>query len=254
MYIDPIRRQTFDVATPISCDNNPQNSIALALEADEQYVLTLKPVLRATPRVSETKQIQSAVSPNTFTAQEAGIYSNGQITTFWNQVKFPKHTDAALKLLGKTILYDFLATSEQHPNDFYSAPTRNRPNPYNVLRVGLHDHFLNIAPLFAREWFADAFIALFGFLCYILTQCGINFSTFLFVQSVFTFLLKFLRSMSINFRLHENIIILSSLTHGFFKCTTLELVTDLLDAELEKRQRKTFQRLDDPCEYSSKKQ
>ena len=37
-----------------------------------------------------------------------------------------------------------------------------------------------------------------------------------------------------------------------FICTTLKLVTELQDAELDKRQRKIFQLLDDPPEYPSK--
>ena len=38
------------------------------------------------------------------------------------------------------------------------------------------------------------------------------------------------------------------LPHGFLNYTTSKMVTDLHDAELDKRQRKTFQRLDDPPE------
>ena len=37
---------------------------------------------------------------------------------------------------------------------------------YKVLKVGLHDHLLNIAPLFAPECSADAFIAQFGYRFY----------------------------------------------------------------------------------------
>ena len=71
------------------------------------------------------------------------------------------------------MLYDFRSTSEQHPADFFSPPSRIKFKPYNVLRVGLHDHVSNIALLFAPDWFADAFIASFGFPCYIITQCGV---------------------------------------------------------------------------------
>ena len=40
MYIDPITRQSFNYTTAESCDNNPQNVIALHLDTDEHYVLT----------------------------------------------------------------------------------------------------------------------------------------------------------------------------------------------------------------------
>ena len=54
---------------------------------------------------------------------------------------------------------------------FYSSSNRNGFNPYNVSRVDLQDHFSSIAPWFAPNWFADAFIAFLSFSCYILSQC-----------------------------------------------------------------------------------
>ena len=57
MYLDPIPRQTFDYATPISCDNNPQNVIAFVFDTDKHCVLTLKHVLRATLKLFKTKQV-----------------------------------------------------------------------------------------------------------------------------------------------------------------------------------------------------
>ena len=57
MYIDTIKRQTFNYATPISCKNNPKNVIALDPDNDESYVLTPRPVLRATPTLFEPKKL-----------------------------------------------------------------------------------------------------------------------------------------------------------------------------------------------------
>ena len=61
--------------------------------------------------------------------------------------------------------------------------------------VGLHDKFLNVTPLFTPTWFSDAFIAFFGYPCYILTQCGIYFSTFLFVQATLTLIVKLYKTI-----------------------------------------------------------
>ena len=74
---------------------------------------------------------------------------------------------------------------------------------------------------------------------------------FLFLQYVLTNHLKIYKYISSNYRLHENITLLSSLVHGFFY-TTSKMVTDLHDAERDKRQRKIFQLLDDPSQSSSK--
>ena len=101
MYIDPISRQTFIYATPISCANNPQNVIALDAETNEHYVLTSKFVLRATPMRFEPKQVQSAISPITFTAEDFGIYTNAELTNLWNPVLFAKHSGTTLRLWDK---------------------------------------------------------------------------------------------------------------------------------------------------------
>ena len=79
-------------------------------------------MLRATPMLFKPKQVQSAVRLNTFTAQEAGINSNTELTSFWNPFLFIKQSDNTLMLLRKAISYDFLATSEQHPT--YSSPNK----------------------------------------------------------------------------------------------------------------------------------
>ena len=102
-YIDLITRNTFNYASPISWDNNPQKVIALDLDTNEHYVLRTKPVLRATPMLFKPKQVQSAVRLNTFTAQEAGINSNTELTSFWNPVLFIFYSDKTLMLLRKAI-------------------------------------------------------------------------------------------------------------------------------------------------------
>ena len=50
MYIGPKARQILGYATPVNCNNNPQEVIALGRDKDEHYLLTPKPVIRATPR------------------------------------------------------------------------------------------------------------------------------------------------------------------------------------------------------------
>ena len=105
----------------------------------------------------------------------------------------------------------------------------------NHLRIGLHDHLLNFLPLFNPSWFSQAFINLFGYPCYILTQCGIYFSTFLFIREVLTFPLRFYRTLSIKYDLQSNISILSSIAHGFVNIVTSEIVTDLNNTGKRKR-------------------
>ena len=105
-------------------------------------------------------QIKTTITPNTFTAQDAGIYSNAELDQFWNRVLFAKHSDTTLQLLGKSFSNDFITVhNEQHPH--------TGSNPYNHLGIGLRDHLLNLLPLFTLDWFSQAFINFFGYPCYV---------------------------------------------------------------------------------------
>ena len=97
MYIAPITRRTFNYVTPISCYNNPQNDIALDLDNGKQSVPPLKSLLRATPTLFEPKWVESKKSPNTFTAQEAGIFPIAEWRNSWNRVFFTKQSDIILR-------------------------------------------------------------------------------------------------------------------------------------------------------------
>ena len=94
MYVDPITRQTYDYATPITCDNIPRNNIELDLESDDQnfYILGPEPIERKPPLIGNTP-IKTTIRPNTFTAQDAGIYSNAELDQFWNRISLSKHSD-----------------------------------------------------------------------------------------------------------------------------------------------------------------
>ena len=75
----------------------------------------------------------------------------------WNRILFSKHSDTTLQLLGKALSYSFIPSNT--PNYDVISP---HDNPYNTLRIGLHDKLIDLTPLFAPTWFSDAFIALFG--------------------------------------------------------------------------------------------
>ena len=187
MYVDPITRQTFDYATPIACDTNPRNIIELDPDSDDQdfYILGPEPIGRKPPLMFTPSQIITTIRANTFTAQDARIYSNAELDQFWNRILFSKHSDSTLQLLGKALDYSFISSNTPNYNGNFPPE-----NPYNTLRIGLHDKLTNLTPLFTPTWFSDAFIALFGYPCYILTQCGICFSTFLFLQATLTLIIK----------------------------------------------------------------
>ena len=141
-------------------------------------------------------QITTTIRPNIFTAQDAGVYSNAELDQFWNRILFFKHSDSTLQLLGKALSYSFiLSKTPKYPDYDANSP---HDNPYNTLRIGLHDKLINLTPLFTPTRFSDAFIALFGYPCYILSQCGIYFSTFRFIQATITLIVKFTKQPLLN--------------------------------------------------------
>ena len=176
-------------------------------------------------------QIKTTIRFNTFTAQDAGIYSNAELDQFWNRMIFSKHSDSTLQLLGKALSYSFISSNTP---DYDANSPHDSGNPYNTLRIGLHDKLLNLTPLFTPTWFSDAFIPLFGYPCCILTQCGIYFSTIFFVQATLTLIVKLYRTISIKYNHNNNITLFSSIAHGFFSILTAQMVNDLHDTQNKK--------------------
>ena len=107
MYVDPITRQTYDYAIPITCDINPRNIIELDPDSDDQdfYILGPEPIKRKPPLMFTNSEIKATIRPNTFTAQDAGILSNAELDQFWNRILFSKHSNSTLQLLGKALSY-----------------------------------------------------------------------------------------------------------------------------------------------------
>ena len=154
MYFDPIIRQTYDYATPITCDNDPRNTIELDPDSDDHdfYILGPEPIKRKPPLMCTPSQIKTTIRPNTFKAQDAGIISNAELDQFWNRILFSKHSDSTLQLLGKAVSYSFISSNT--PDNDANSP---HDNPYNTLRIGLHDTLINLTPLFTPTWFSDGF-------------------------------------------------------------------------------------------------
>ena len=90
MNVDPITRQTYDYATPITCGTNTRNFIELDPDSDDQdfNILAPEPIKRKPPLMFTPSQIKTTIRPNTFTAQDAGIFSNAELDHFWNSFIF----------------------------------------------------------------------------------------------------------------------------------------------------------------------
>ena len=85
-------------------------------------MLTPDPLKREAPQKFEPTQIKTTITPNKFTAQDAGIYSNAELDQFWSRVVFAKHSDRNLQLLGKPLGYDFITVHNEHHSHAGSNP------------------------------------------------------------------------------------------------------------------------------------
>ena len=94
-------------------DNIPRNIIELDPDSDDQafYVLGPEPIKRKPPLMFIPSQIKTTIRPNTFTAQDAGIYSNAELDQCWNRLLFSKHSYSTIQLLGKTLSYSFISSN-----------------------------------------------------------------------------------------------------------------------------------------------
>ena len=118
------------------------------------------------------------MSPNTLQAQKVESLSNCDLSISWNRVLFTKQYKATLKPIREALSFASRATFEKDLTDFLSTPNKYRFILYYVLRVILHDHHLNIPPVFAPDCFHDAFFTKCVFPCYFLNQCGLYFFPF----------------------------------------------------------------------------
>ena len=175
-------------------------------------------------------QIKTTIHPIIFTAQDVVYFRMQDSINFGTESSFQtiliQHSNYLAKLL---VIPSFLLILQ------IILVHISQTNPFNFLRIGLHDKLLNLTPLFTPSWFADAFITFFGYPCYILTQCGTYFSRFLFLQATIKLLIKIYKTFSIKNNLQQNITIFSSIALGFFNRLTSEMINDLKDAASKKK-------------------
>ena len=143
----------------------------------------------------EPRQIQTAISANTFTAQDAGIYSKQD----------PK-------------LYEFISQTDTLTLNLKTA------NTYNTLRIGLSDYILNIAPFVDTGWFKSKFIEIFGYHEYILTQCGSYFSTAFFLNFISNTLVNAYKTFNAKILLKGQSTFWSALSHGFLGTVSKSMI------------------------------
>ena len=101
--------------------------------SDDQdfYILGPEPIKCTPPLMLTPSQTKTTIRPNTFTAQDAGIYSRAELDQFWKRILFSKHSDSTLQLFTKALSY-YSFISSNTPDYDANSP---HDNPYNTLRI-----------------------------------------------------------------------------------------------------------------------
>ena len=174
-YVDPISRQTYSIATEITCDGYPANIIALDPDGNDYYLLTPTPEKQDPPAHFEPAEIRSIIQPNTFFAHRAGLYSPKHTKDFLNGILLTKHSDKTIQVLGKAISYDFF-----HDNNPTFKDNKKSLQSYCTIqrRKGTTDRILTLNTYFTRNWFKTMLINTFGWTYYILTKFGLYYATY----------------------------------------------------------------------------
>ena len=93
---------------------------------------------------------------------------------------------------------------------------------------------INLTLLFTPTMFSDAFIALFGYIsCYIPTQFGKYFSTFLFIQATITLIIKLYNTLSIKHDPKQSNTLFMSIAIDFSTFSQLKLSMTFLTLIIE---------------------
>ena len=133
---------------------------------------------------------------------------------------------------NKKKVFHFVASSEKHPADFFSITHTSQLIPNKLKGSVYMITFQQLtAVLFARDWFDEAFIAIFSFQVISLLKVELNFAL---SCSYKTWLRPYWNSIILSQRSEDSMkknTKLSSIAHGFLTHTTSKKVTDLHDIE-----------------------
>ena len=137
-------------------------------------------------------------------------------------ILFSKHSDTTLHFLGKAFSYSFISANTPDYSDSHISQT----NPYNTLRIRLHDKLPNITTLLQLHGFPMLFFTLWISMLSSFPMLNLFFDIS-FKQAIMTLLIKLYKRISIKYNLKQYITLLRSIAHGFFNNLTTEMLNDL---------------------------
>ena len=175
-FVDPITRQTYDIASEIPCLGDYNNVLQIDLENDNSwYQLLPDPMPFNKPLLFKTTELGHITQFPTFDTRRAGMYTPKQMKKFWDNIIHASASDTVLNKLTRTI-------STQ-------GNTVRISDPGNLERLLSLDDRLLMDHLLTPSLFVDKFKETFGLLGYYIQCLGNFFACFLLVKFLMLLLL-----------------------------------------------------------------
>ena len=181
-FVDTITRQTYPNANVQNCSDRIKNLIQLDMDQEDSwYSLTPVIVHQDKPAVFGPKEVTPVARHSLTGSQDAGMYTRSELRGFWDNVLVNAASRSALKKFSQNLI--FYSDSHEGPDGpHYYAP---RTEFY-------------IDKMISPEYFRNNFMDTFGPIDYVLEQCGIYFSVFLFLKLIIDLIVMVIRHMEIN--------------------------------------------------------
>ena len=182
VFVDPINRQTYPDAQIQNCSDRKKDLLQFDMEVEISW-FTITPTLehRKRPAVFGPKDV-TPVSKRAFGgAGDAGIYTRGQLSEFWDKIFISAASRKALQKFSRELIVPNTAVHGPEQYSFY-APRRD----------------FCVDNMISPSYFKNQFMDTFGPVAYVLEFCGIYFFCFLLIKLIVHLIVKILRHMEIN--------------------------------------------------------
>ena len=181
-FVDTIARQIYPNVNVQNCSDRIKNLFQLDMDQEDSwYSLTPVIVHQDKPAILGPKEVTPVARHSLTGSQDAGMYTRSELRGFWDNILVNAAPRSTLKKFSQNLI--FYSDSQEGPDgSHYYAP---RTEFY-------------VDKMISPEYFRNSFMDTFGPIAYVLEQCGIYFSVFLFLKLNMDLIVMVIRHMEIN--------------------------------------------------------
>ena len=181
-FVDPITRQTLPDAMPQNCSDHIKNFFQMDMDnKNSWFSLTPQITHRDRPAIFSPKDVAPFTRDQFAQSINAGMYTKGQLTEFWDNILMSSASKNALQKFTRKLIVP--SQSKKGPEGYtYYAPKM--------------DFFVDnmISPGYIESKFRQTF----GTIGYWLEKCGIWFAVFLFIKLIIDVTVTIVRAFEIH--------------------------------------------------------